>query len=67
MKIVKCPECSKEFEYQSSESRPFCSEKCKMIDLGGWLSESYSIRSSEPLNEEDIETLLRDQLEEEDY
>ncbi len=40
---VKCPHCKKNFSYYSSESRPFCSDQCKMIDMGGWLSESYSI------------------------
>lgn len=40
---VDCPHCQKNFEYYSSESRPFCSDKCKMIDMGGWLNESYAI------------------------
>lgn len=40
---VNCPHCQKKFFYFESEARPFCSEKCKMIDLGGWLSESYNI------------------------
>jgi len=40
---VKCPHCEKKFSYYTSTSRPFCSEKCKLIDMGGWLNESYSI------------------------
>lgn len=41
--IVSCPQCKKKFDYYSSEFRPFCNEKCKMIDLGHWLSESYGV------------------------
>lgn len=40
---VNCPHCKKSFAYYSSENRPFCSDQCKMIDMGGWLSESYAI------------------------
>ena len=41
---VKCPGCKKKFSYHESEFRPFCSEKCKMLDLGQWFDESYSIK-----------------------
>ena len=37
MPLVKCPACGKETEYsQSNEFRPFCSERCKLIDFGAW-------------------------------
>lgn len=64
---VKCPECSKEFNYYSSEYRPFCSEKCKMVDLGMWLTENYTVSSTEPLSESDIETIIKKGQDEEDY
>lgn len=51
---VKCPQCKEKFNYYDSEFRPFCSEKCKMIDLGHWLNESYSVPSQGPLSEEEI-------------
>jgi endogenous inhibitor of DNA gyrase (YacG/DUF329 family) len=42
--IVKCPTCNRELEWSSaSPYRPFCSERCKLIDLGAWLSEERSI------------------------
>lgn len=41
--VVKCPHCKKSFRYHSSEFRPFCSEKCKMIDMGHWFDESYVV------------------------
>ena len=42
--IVNCPTCSKKVEWlESSSFRPFCSDRCKQIDLGAWADESYSI------------------------
>lgn len=40
---VKCPQCDTVFPYYESESRPFCCERCKMIDLGHWFEESYKV------------------------
>jgi len=41
---VKCPTCDKELEYSlSNPYRPFCSERCKLIDLGEWASEERFI------------------------
>jgi endogenous inhibitor of DNA gyrase (YacG/DUF329 family) len=40
---VECPTCEKKFSYYSSDYRPFCCEKCKMVDLGHWFDESYSV------------------------
>lgn len=45
--IVKCPTCEKKYNYYSSKFRPFCTEKCKMIDLGHWFDESYSINGTD--------------------
>ena len=44
---VQCPICKKENEFFSEPVGPFCSARCKMIDLGKWLDEDYRI--SEPL------------------
>ena len=35
--------------------RPFCSERCKMIDLGAWASESYRVASEDDPNKDDAE------------
>ena len=40
---VLCPTCKKKFNYYSSSFRPFCGERCRLIDLGQWLTESYSV------------------------
>lgn len=62
---VSCPHCKKKFNYYDSEFRPFCSEKCRLIDLGQWLSESYSV-PAEKLTPDEMETLERLHHEEED-
>ncbi len=53
---VACPNCKKKFNFYSSESRPFCSERCRMIDLGQWLTESYTV-PVEKLTEEEVQNL----------
>lgn len=47
---VKCPHCETVFNYYDSKFRPFCSERCKMIDMGHWLEESYSVPDSTPVD-----------------
>jgi endogenous inhibitor of DNA gyrase (YacG/DUF329 family) len=43
-KIVACPHCGTSIEWnQANRFRPFCSERCKLIDLGGWASEQHRI------------------------
>jgi uncharacterized protein len=41
--VVKCPTCRREIDWASSPFRPFCSERCRLIDLGAWLSEQRAI------------------------
>ena len=45
---VKCPTCRREIDWASTPFRPFCSERCKMIDLGAWLSEKHAIPGETP-------------------
>jgi len=43
-RLVACPQCGTLVEYSTENPfRPFCSKRCKMIDLGEWASESYRI------------------------
>lgn len=45
---VKCPTCRATVRWQpQSRFRPFCSERCKMIDLGQWADESYRVAAVE--------------------
>jgi len=58
MLIVKCPRCKKETEYNGNEFRPFCSERCKLIDFGEWADEKFRVPTQETaLSEEDLEEL----------
>ena len=60
MPVVKCPQCGTETEYKGNEFRPFCSERCKLLDFGAWADEQYALpaETSEPLPE-DIDELER--------
>jgi len=50
-KFVHCPTCHKQVIWtQNSKWKPFCSERCRLIDLGAWISEGYRIPSCEDEN-----------------
>ncbi len=57
-RLVPCPECGSLSEFSSNNAfRPFCSERCKMIDLGIWASEGYRIETpivTDDLDSEDL-------------
>lgn len=45
----RCPQCGKQFSVERREDaprRPFCSERCQLIDLGKWLNGEYVISDS---------------------
>ena len=44
---VRCPTCKKRGEWFAGEFGPFCSKRCRLIDLGKWFSQEHAI--SEPL------------------
>lgn len=51
---VKCPTCSKEVLMTPAfPDRPFCSRRCKLIDLGEWASEGHRIAGEPILGELD--------------
>lgn len=46
--IVKCPTCRVDVVWQAAnEYRPFCSQRCKLIDLGEWAQERYVVAAEE--------------------
>lgn len=46
--VVECPTCKAPVEWgEQSPCRPFCSERCKLIDLGAWASEEHAIAGNE--------------------
>jgi endogenous inhibitor of DNA gyrase (YacG/DUF329 family) len=57
MKIT-CPQCKTTTTWEENPHRPFCSERCKLIDLGKWASGDYVVKEklddeSEPSKEND--------------
>lgn len=44
---VACPKCGQKGRWLAGAFGPFCSERCKLIDMGAWFTEDY--RVSEPL------------------
>jgi hypothetical protein len=46
---VDCPTCGKKVEWtEQNKFRPFCSDRCKQIDLGAWAEEKYVIPAVNP-------------------
>jgi uncharacterized protein len=46
---VKCPTCRRQVEWSdASPYRPFCSDRCRLIDMGAWLSEQHKIPDQSP-------------------
>jgi hypothetical protein len=53
-KHVNCPSCQKEVAWtEKNQYRPFCSERCKLIDFGDWATEKYAIAGKPVFNDED--------------
>lgn len=53
---VKCPTCKKTISWSEEYPfRPFCSERCRLIDLGAWADESYKLPTREPVEFDDFE------------
>lgn len=50
---MRCPLCEKEFDPAASQALPFCSARCRQVDLGRWLGEAYHVPSVR--NEDDEE------------
>ena len=56
---VKCPTCQAEMEYsKENPNRPFCSERCRLIDLGDWAGQNHRIAGKSAKD-----TLFSEQLE----
>ncbi|MBF0559492.1 MAG: DNA gyrase inhibitor YacG [Nitrospirae bacterium] len=48
---VRCPACKKKTTWEENPFKPFCSERCKLIDLGTWASEEYKVPVEQTENE----------------
>lgn len=56
MRIVDCPQCGGPSRYEpANRYRPFCSERCRAIDLGAWASEEHRLPDESPPDDGDFE------------
>jgi hypothetical protein len=54
---IKCPRCGTVSNWQGNPDRPFCSPRCRLIDLGRWADETYRVpaENAPPENEENAD------------
>jgi hypothetical protein len=45
--LIRCPICKKRVEWDGNPTRPFCSERCRLRDLGAWVDEEYRVPAEE--------------------
>jgi endogenous inhibitor of DNA gyrase (YacG/DUF329 family) len=50
---VKCPTCRRVTQKHGNRRFPFCSERCRLVDLGRWLGEEYRIPDDTPISTDD--------------
>ena len=56
VRYVACPRCGKQVEWDPDNAyRPFCSERCKLLDLGAWATEQYRVPVQGERDEPDTE------------
>ncbi len=52
---MKCPTCGKQLDWKDNPHRPFCSERCKLVDLGKWVNEEYRVPGREVPPDQSVE------------
>jgi endogenous inhibitor of DNA gyrase (YacG/DUF329 family) len=53
VRTVRCPTCGVLVDWSTEPNRPFCSPRCRLLDLEGWANERFRIPGEEiPLDEE---------------
>jgi endogenous inhibitor of DNA gyrase (YacG/DUF329 family) len=57
---LKCSICRKPFESTESTALPFCSDRCRLIDLGRWLGEHYQVTVEREVPEDELESEFQD-------
>jgi hypothetical protein len=43
MRPVRCPSCRRETPWDGNPFRPFCSDRCRLVDLAAWADERYRL------------------------
>lgn len=52
---LNCPHCRTLTSWHDNPWRPFCSERCRLIDLGDWLTETHKIAGSPQPEPDDVD------------
>ena len=55
--LVRCPGCGKSTPWEGNAERPFCSPRCRLIDLGHWADEDYRVQG-EAVDPESLQNVL---------
>jgi endogenous inhibitor of DNA gyrase (YacG/DUF329 family) len=65
-RLVKCPTCGKPSVFSpENPARPFCSERCRLIDLGDWAEGKFAIAAG-PVDDQELNDELLKSVEAED-
>lgn len=60
-RIINCPSCSKPVVWgPGAPFKPFCSDRCRLLDLGAWASEKYAIPAATPPDLDEFESSKTD-------
>jgi endogenous inhibitor of DNA gyrase (YacG/DUF329 family) len=60
-RVIPCPACGKQVPLEGQQrppEAPFCSKRCRLVDLGKWAEERYAV--SRPLSYDDLDVLEED-------
>ena len=52
MVVRPCPICRKPVSWETNPQRPFCSQRCRIVDLGAWASGAYKLPEEDDPSEE---------------
>ena len=55
MGTVTCPTCGRAAPWAENPDRPFCSEECRLVDLGRWLDERYRFAGEDNDGADDVD------------
>jgi len=51
--MPRCPVCNANVDLEKTPTVPFCSDRCRLIDLGRWLDEGYSLPETKPADDDE--------------
>ena len=56
-----CPTCGAPAEWENNPDRPFCSERCRLLDLGAWVDERYVVETDGAEDDGASSSIVEDQ------